>query len=43
MVGVPPRLLTPDEALALAAWLVAIAECMTQTKFADVYRDVINT
>lgn len=52
--GVPPRLVmanppartnrwTPEEALVVAAWLVAIAEPMTDVKFSDILERVQNT
>ena len=34
------RYMTPDDALVLAAWLVAIAELHAQTKFEDVLKQV---
>lgn len=35
--------MAPDEALRQAAWLVPMAEPMTETKFADVLAAVQNT
>lgn len=40
----PPRgTMSPDDALNLAAWLVAMAEGMTNTEFTDVLEAVRNT
>lgn len=36
-------LLSPDEALLLAAWLVAMAKWKTETVFADVLERIENT
>ena len=42
----PPRpmaILSGDEALRLAAWLVCLAETQTETKFADVLEAIQST
>ena len=45
MVNPPTRATrwTPDEALVIAAWLVAMAQPFTEVKFADVLTRVENT
>ena len=36
----PPLSMTPNEALAFAAWIVALAEPLASTAFADVLSEV---
>lgn len=44
ILGIPPVFgMTPDDALNLAAWLVAIAEPMGNRKFAEVLEAVKST
>lgn len=42
VIGARVCMLSPDDALLLAAYLVAMAEPMTQTKFSDVLQAVQN-
>ena len=40
VIQCPPHTLTPDDALLLAAWLVALAEPQAAVKFHDVRKAV---